>query len=376
MTQIFISYSRKDLTFVKKLANDLRQVGFEVWYDLSGLEAGKNWGREIQAALHNSQVLIVVISPNSLESRWVEREYLFAEKLNLKIIPLLYETCEMPLWTLDLHYIDMTTSTYDKSLEDVLRVLGVPKKPPGEEKPEQAPFVIPQQTFPGQKENQSEPIQSGQRGKAVTSHKVDKPPPVRRIRKPLAIGMGVLGVLVVAAASIFGLGKLFDLELFTNLVNTPVSTATREEATGIFMYNTPTSRPEPTATIQPTDIPYRWNQVNDGKSFPVDIINGVVVDPTSPGVIYVTTQNSGIYKTTDDGITWRSANAGISRASAFGLWIDSTNPQILYAGTDSGLFYKSTNGADSWQAVQPADVGSGPDSTAFTIDPGDPQHLY
>lgn len=372
MTQIFISYSRKDLTFVKQLANDLRQVGFEVWYDLSGLEAGKNWGREIQAALHNSQVLIVVISPNSLESRWVEREYLFAEKLNLKIIPILYEVCEMPLWTLDLHYIDMTTSTYDKSLEDVRRVLGIPKKPQGEEKPEQAPFVTTQQTFPGEKESQPEPVPSEQIRKTVPSHKVDKPPPARKVKKRLIVGLGILGI---AVASIFGLMKLFNLGLFMNPVNTPVSTDT-QETTGIFMYNTPTSRPEPTATTQPTAIPYRWNQVNDGKSFPVDIINGIVVDPTSPGVIYVTTQNSGIYKTTDDGITWRSVNAGISRASAFGLWIDSTNPQTLYTGTDSGLFYKSTNGADSWQAVQPEDVGSGPDSTAFTIDPGDPQHLY
>ena len=48
MTQVFISYSRKDLAFVERLAKDLKAAGLEVWYDLSGLEIGMHWGKEIQ----------------------------------------------------------------------------------------------------------------------------------------------------------------------------------------------------------------------------------------------------------------------------------------------------------------------------------------
>lgn len=374
MTQIFISYSRKDLTFVEKLAKDLRLRGFEVWYDLSGLEAGKNWGREIQAALHNSQVMIVVISPNSLESRWVEREYLFAEKLNLKIIPILFQACEMPLWTLDLHYIDLTTSTYNKSLEDILRVLGVPHKPIGEAIPEEAPLITPQQASRVRIESQSDLNQSRRSKKPVPSQEIENSLHAGKVWKRLIIGLGILGV---AAGSIFGLGKVFKPGLFTNFVNTPVSTNT-QETKDVFQSMTPlpTMRPKPTATALPTAIPYRWNLVNDGASFPDDVINSIVADPTTPGVIYVTTRNSGVYKTLDEGLNWRPVNNGISRASIWGLWIDTTNPQILYAGTDSGLLYKSTNGADSWQVVQPGEVGSGPGSPAFAIDSDDPQHLF
>ena len=54
MTQVFISYSRKDLTFVEHLAHDLRIAGLEVWYDLSGLEIGMHWGTEIQDAIKRS----------------------------------------------------------------------------------------------------------------------------------------------------------------------------------------------------------------------------------------------------------------------------------------------------------------------------------
>jgi hypothetical protein len=61
MTQAFISYSRKDLAFVERLAKDLQAAGLEVWYDLSGLDGGTRWGREIQNAIQQSQIFVVVL---------------------------------------------------------------------------------------------------------------------------------------------------------------------------------------------------------------------------------------------------------------------------------------------------------------------------
>ena len=44
MKKLFISYSRKDLGFVEKLAEDLQQAGYDVWYDLTDLEGlGRIW---------------------------------------------------------------------------------------------------------------------------------------------------------------------------------------------------------------------------------------------------------------------------------------------------------------------------------------------
>lgn len=68
MSQVFLSYSRKDLEFVEKLAGDLKKSGFEVWYDLSGLAGGAHWRREIETAIKNSQYIVVVLSPDSVES--------------------------------------------------------------------------------------------------------------------------------------------------------------------------------------------------------------------------------------------------------------------------------------------------------------------
>ena len=131
MTQVFISYSRKDLEFVDLLANDLKTAGFDVWYDLSGLEAGSRWGSEIQKAIQASQFFLVTLSPNSIKSDWVEREFLFASEQGLKIIPLLYQPCHLPMWSLNLHFIDMQGRNYSLHLPELLKIMGV--KPASED---------------------------------------------------------------------------------------------------------------------------------------------------------------------------------------------------------------------------------------------------
>jgi hypothetical protein len=85
MGQVFISYSRKDINFIKRLAADLQAAGLTAWYDLSGLDGGTTWGSEIQSAIEKSQFFVVVLSPNSLNSKWVQREFLFAESCNLRV---------------------------------------------------------------------------------------------------------------------------------------------------------------------------------------------------------------------------------------------------------------------------------------------------
>lgn len=125
MPQVFISYSRKDLEFIERLVADLQAAGLTVWYDLSGLEAGKRWGSEIQIAIRNSQFFLVVLSPNSLASKWVEREFLYAETHHIKVIPLQYMPCEQPMWLLDLQLIDMQVGSYERNFERLLKGLGV-----------------------------------------------------------------------------------------------------------------------------------------------------------------------------------------------------------------------------------------------------------
>ena len=123
MTQIFISYSRKDLKFVEGLASDLKRAGFEVWYDFLRLRGGERWRIEIQNALKASQCVITVLSPDSVASEWVEREFLFASSLKRGIIPLLLRDCELPLNYMDLNYIDVRGENYPRNFGKILEVL-------------------------------------------------------------------------------------------------------------------------------------------------------------------------------------------------------------------------------------------------------------
>jgi len=125
MTQVFISYSRKDLDFVERMAKDLEAAGLDVWYDLSGLDGGTRWGREIQSAIQQSQCFIVVLSPNSVESDWVEKEFMYAYRLKRKIVPLLYQSCDPPIWFINLHFIYVQETNYERHFPVILKALGI-----------------------------------------------------------------------------------------------------------------------------------------------------------------------------------------------------------------------------------------------------------
>jgi len=115
MKQVFLSYSREDLRFVEKLAADLQQAGYDVWYDLTDIEGGDRWAIEIQTAIDNSDVCITVISSNSIVSEWVEKEFLYASNVGKKVVPVLYEWTTLPLWLMNIHYIDVRGKNYQKN---------------------------------------------------------------------------------------------------------------------------------------------------------------------------------------------------------------------------------------------------------------------
>ena len=123
MKKIFISYSRKDLTFVKKLASDLEDAGYDVWYDLTDLEGGDRWADAIEDAIRESEAFIVVVSPRSVESEWVQKEFLFAGNLHKRIVPVLYEKCELPLWLLNIHYVDIQGRNYKENFPYIIESL-------------------------------------------------------------------------------------------------------------------------------------------------------------------------------------------------------------------------------------------------------------
>jgi len=74
MDRLFVSHSSKDDAFVRELRWTLADLKKEVWIDSRELRAGDPLWPEIQRAIEDSSSVAVVVSPSSLQAKWVGKE--------------------------------------------------------------------------------------------------------------------------------------------------------------------------------------------------------------------------------------------------------------------------------------------------------------
>jgi hypothetical protein len=128
---IFLSHSHADKAFARKLAKDLIDAGARVWIDEAELQIGDSLIEKIREGIDNMEYLAVILSPESVHSRWVQKEVDIAMNLQIqgrgiKVLPLMYRYCEMPGFLLGMFYGDFTNPhTYDTALRQVLKRLGL-----------------------------------------------------------------------------------------------------------------------------------------------------------------------------------------------------------------------------------------------------------
>jgi len=111
--QVFISYSHKDRQFAQNLANSLTRDGVSVWYDDWRIHVGDSIVRKIQQGLASSDFLVILLSRNSTDSKWVEQELNAATIRNIEsqgvfVLPALIEKCQIPPFLSDKKYADFT----------------------------------------------------------------------------------------------------------------------------------------------------------------------------------------------------------------------------------------------------------------------------
>lgn len=141
MPKVFISYSSEDRDFVQELATDLVRADIEVWWAEWEIKVGDSIVQKINAGIHGSGYLAVVLSPNSIKSVWVQKELnaAIAEELQRNevfILPILYKDCKIPTLIADKKYADFRTN-YERGLEDLVVALtyGENTIPTSQEKP-------------------------------------------------------------------------------------------------------------------------------------------------------------------------------------------------------------------------------------------------
>lgn len=74
MPQLFISYSREDVTWAEALYERLNHDGVSCFFDKANIRAGDDWELRIKNSLMASQHLLVLWSKEAKSSNWVQRE--------------------------------------------------------------------------------------------------------------------------------------------------------------------------------------------------------------------------------------------------------------------------------------------------------------
>lgn len=95
MTDIFISYARKNRERVRLIADGLAETGYDLWWD-TALRAGDNYALKIEKALDATKSVVVCWSRQAKESLWVRAEATEALD-NDKLIQLKLDDSRMPL---------------------------------------------------------------------------------------------------------------------------------------------------------------------------------------------------------------------------------------------------------------------------------------
>ncbi|MCA9911815.1 MAG: toll/interleukin-1 receptor domain-containing protein, partial [Anaerolineae bacterium] len=109
MSHVFISYSKKDIRFARYLKGLLEDAGFPVWMDEAEISPSAVWSRTIEENVLGCDAFVVIMSKNSKESEWVEREVLLAEREDKPIFPVLLSG-EVWFRLANIQYIDMRNS--------------------------------------------------------------------------------------------------------------------------------------------------------------------------------------------------------------------------------------------------------------------------
>lgn len=133
MTDIFISYSQKDKVLASELAGFLKDSGYDVWWDYD-LVGGVQFRDQIKRQLAEASVVIVIWTPNSVESNWVLEEADEARDAR-KLLPV--RTPELEFKHIPLGFRQLQTDPLTKP-EFILRSLDerkiVPSSKPRERK--------------------------------------------------------------------------------------------------------------------------------------------------------------------------------------------------------------------------------------------------
>lgn len=128
---IFISSSHKDKEYTDLIVAKLKEAGHRIWYDVDKAQHGANIIESIHEGLKKADVLLLVVSQNSLNSSSVLKEFSTIALTQIskgsgKIISVLIDNISMPTYLLKYPYLDLA-SNFEYGLLNLINSLSKDK---------------------------------------------------------------------------------------------------------------------------------------------------------------------------------------------------------------------------------------------------------
>ncbi|MEQ9486000.1 TIR domain-containing protein [Coleofasciculus sp. F4-SAH-05] len=87
---VFISYSRADSDFARKLNDELQLQGKRTWFDQESIASGSNFAQEIRQGIKACDNFLFILSPRSVNSPYCADEVEYAASLNKRFVTVLH----------------------------------------------------------------------------------------------------------------------------------------------------------------------------------------------------------------------------------------------------------------------------------------------
>lgn len=126
---IFFSYAKEDRSFATSLARKIHKSNIPTWIAQLDVRAAEDWDNAIDSAISQCTHTVAILSPsflNSWESRSELRMALDEKKV---IIPVLYQTCQIPRPLRLLQIIDATEQGVNHAYKEITNTVQVDLPP-------------------------------------------------------------------------------------------------------------------------------------------------------------------------------------------------------------------------------------------------------
>ncbi len=96
MLKVFLSYSHTDGSENAARLREELKIAFDVWRDTEEMQGGESWREQLRNALHEVDIVILLLTPAAVTSPYVAEEWKGARLLKKPVIPVLITSCNIP----------------------------------------------------------------------------------------------------------------------------------------------------------------------------------------------------------------------------------------------------------------------------------------